>query len=238
MTERSEPPRREVVSFVRRSTRMNPSQERAWAERARHLITVRRGPTSVSVATGNAVDWAEEFGREAPLVAEIGPGTGDSLVTMAAGHPERDHVGFEVFRPAMASTMIKLNQTKIANVRLVEADGVEALHRLFGPGSLQEVWTFFPDPWHKARHHKRRLIGVEFGALVASRLRPDGVWRIATDWEDYAEHCRELLDRHPDLENVHHGWAPRFAERPLTKYELRGVRAGRNVHDLTYRRRT
>lgn len=231
---------REVVSFVRRSTRMNPGQERAWALRRRWLVEVPRRHTSTSIAENVAVDWTALFGRSARLVVEIGSGTGDSLVTMAADDPDRDHVAFEVFRPALASTMIKLAATGIRNVRLVDADGVEGLTRLFGPGQVAELWTFFPDPWHKARHHKRRLVDAHFATLVASRLAVDGVWRLATDWADYAEHCRELLDHHPDFVNAYAtsgGIAPRPANRPITKYERRGLTAGRAVTDLVYRRR-
>lgn len=233
-------PRREVVSFVRRSTRMNPGQERAWAQRERYLVDVPREDTSTSIAPGATSDWPASFGRTAPLVVEIGSGTGDSLVAMAAVDPDRDHVAFEVFRPAMASTMIKLAAARLGNVRLVEANGVSGLEALFGPGQVAELWTFFPDPWHKARHHKRRLVDAAFGALVAARLAGGGVWRIATDWSDYAEHCRDVLDDHPDLINAYAdsgGFAPRLAARPITKYEQRGLHAGRRVFDLTYRLR-
>jgi tRNA (guanine-N7-)-methyltransferase len=233
-------PPREVVSFVRRSTRMNPGQERAWAQRERWLVEVPRRHTSTSISAGADVDWAAVFGRSAPLVVEIGSGTGDSLVAMAAAAPNRDHIAFEVFRPAMASTMIKLDAAGTPNVRLVDADGVEGLTRLFTSGDVTELWTFFPDPWHKARHHKRRLIDAGFASLVASRLTSDGVWRIATDWADYAQHCRQVLDNHPDLVNAYAesgGVAGRPAARPLTKYERRGLTAGRGVTDLVYRRR-
>jgi tRNA (guanine-N7-)-methyltransferase len=231
---------REVVSFVRRSTRMNPGQERAWAARDRWLVDVPRRHTSTSIAEHTSIDWPEVFGRTAPLVVEIGSGTGDSLVAMAAADPDRDHVAFEVFRPAMASTMIKLDAAGVRNVRLVAADGVEGLTRLFEPAQIAELWTFFPDPWHKARHHKRRLVDAEFAALVASRLTVDGTWRIATDWADYAEHCQEVLDGHPGLINLYAGSggiAPRLSTRPITKYERRGLAAGRTVIDLAYRRR-
>lgn len=231
---------REVVSFVRRSTRMNPGQERAWADRDRWLVEVPRKTTSTSIDDAATVDWSAVFGRTAPLVVEIGSGTGDSLVAMATADPDRDHIAFEVFRPAMASTMIKLEAAGIRNVRLVDADGVDGLTTLFDPGQIAELWTFFPDPWHKARHHKRRLVDDAFAALVASRLSPNGIWRIATDWADYAEHCREVLDDHADLLNVYAesgGIAPRLEARPITKYERRGLAAGRTVTDLAYRRR-
>lgn len=228
------------MSFVRRSKRMNPGQERAWANRDRWLVEVPRRHTSTSIAPDASVDWPAVFGRAAPLVVEIGAGTGDSLVPMAAANTGRDHVAFEVFRPAMASTMIKLNTAGARNVRLVDADGVEGVARLFGPAQVAEMWTFFPDPWHKTRHHKRRLVDAEFAALVASRLTPGGVWRIATDWPDYAAHCREIIDEHPGLINLYAesgGIAPRLQARPVTKYERRGLDAGRSVTDLAYRRR-
>lgn len=232
---------REVVSFVRRSTRMNPSQHKAWLTgRERWMVEVPRDRTDTSVAPDAHIDWAAEFGRSADLVVEIGSGKGHSLVAMAAADPGRDHIAFEVFQPALASTMIKLKAADVDNVRLIEANGAPAIDRLFGPASISELWTFFPDPWHKSRHAKRRLVQPDFAAVVASRLTPDGVWRIATDWAEYAEHCREVLDDHPDLVNVHDadgGWAPRLAARPVTKYEQRGLDAGRSVYDLTYRRR-
>lgn len=208
--------------------------------RERYLVDVPRRETSTSIAPGSSIDWAAVFGRAAPLVVEIGSGAGHSLSAMSAADPERDHVAFEVFRPALASTMIKLSAAGIGNVRLVEANGVEGLRELFAPETVAELWTFFPDPWHKARHHKRRLVDAEFAALVASRLTGNGVWRIATDWADYAEHCREVLDDHPDLVNAYAdsgGYAPRLAARPITKYERRGLNADREVFDLAYRRR-
>lgn len=219
---------------------MNPGQQRAWEARNHYLVEVPRRETSTSIADHARVDWPAVFGRIAPLVVEIGSGTGDSLAAMAAADVDRDHVAFEVFRPAMASTMIKLTAAGLTNVRLVDADGVEGLARLFAPGQVDELWTFFPDPWHKARHHKRRLVDGDFAALVASRLAPEGVWRIATDWADYADHCRAVLDNHPLLINAYAesgGIARRLAARPVTKYERRGLAAGRRVTDLAYRRR-
>lgn len=231
---RPERVRREVVSFVRRSTRMNPSQERAWAERGDWLVDVPRRETSTSIAPGAHIDWAQIFGRQAPLVVEIGCGTGDALSVMADADRARDHVAFEVFLPALASTIIKCRARGLPNVRLVDADGVDGLRELFGPASVSEVWTFFPDPWPKARHAKRRLVSAELGDLVASRLAPGGSWRIATDWAEYAEHCLAVLADHPRLVNRHDGYAPRLAARPVTKYERRGLAAGRRVYDLAY----
>ena len=155
---------------------------------------------------------------------------------MAAGRPEANVVAFEVFEPAIASTLGKLGRQGVSNVRLVIADGAQGLTTLFADGSVAELWTFFADPWHKKRHHKRRLVSTEFATVVARKLAPGGVWRLATDWEDYALWMREHLDAAPGLRNEHDGWAPRLAERPITKYEGKGLAAGRTVYDLTYRR--
>jgi len=229
---------REVVSYVRRSARMNASQAKAWdAHAARLVVTVPPRETSTSIAADAAVDWDAAFGRHAPLVVEIGPGRGESLAELARRRPEVDIVAFEVFEPAVASGLSRLARDGVDNVRFVVANGAEGLERLVPAGGLHELWTFFPDPWHKARHHKRRLVSAEFADLVASRLEPGGLWRLATDWDDYADAMREALDAHPAFENVHGGWAPRWDARPVTKYEARGVAAGRAIHDLTYRRR-
>ncbi|MDO5285732.1 MAG: tRNA (guanosine(46)-N7)-methyltransferase TrmB [Actinomycetia bacterium] len=237
MTVRPERPHRQVVSYVRRSARMNPSQRRALDTYGpRYLLDVARGPLSTSVAEQPPLAWGSVFGRDADLMVDIGPGSGDSLVAAAQAHPEANLVGFEVFEPSVAATVGKLGQARLANVRLVLADGSAGLRQLVPPGTLAEVRVFFPDPWHKTRHHKRRLVSPGFAALVASRLRPGGMLRLATDWEDYALTMREVLDA-SELENLYPGWAPRFAERPLTKYERRGLAAGRRIWDLCYRRR-
>ena len=216
---------------------MNASQEKAWTTLADDLvIRVPARELSTSVHPDAHVDWAATFGREAPLFVEIGSGRGEALVALAEQHPEANVVAFEVFQPAVASTLGRINRHGVTNVRVVLANGVEGLEHLFAPATVAELWTFFPDPWHKPRHHKRRLVSPEFAELVASRLVPGGQWRLATDWADYAEAMREVLDVAPGLVNVHGGWAPRWAERPLTKYEQRGLDAGREVHDLTYRR--
>nr|NLI51319.1 tRNA (guanosine(46)-N7)-methyltransferase TrmB [Propionibacterium sp.] len=217
---------------------MNASQRKAWDTLAdRWVVPVPPRQTSTSIAPDAAVDWAAVFGRTAPLVVEIGPGRGESLVALAERHPELDIVAFEVFEPAVASALSRAARHGVPNVRFVVANGAEGLERLFGPGHVHELWTFFPDPWHKARHHKRRLVGPDLADLAVSRLGASGRWRLATDWPDYADWMRATLDAHPGLENEHAGWAPRWAERPVTKYEARGLAAGRTIRDLTYRRR-
>ena len=232
---------REVTSFVRRSTRMRPVHLRAW-ERLRHayVLEVPHRAASTSIAPGHPLDLAVVYGRTAPLVVEIGPGTGESLVAMAAARPEVDVLAFEVYLPGVARTVNRLHETEITNVRLLQSDAVDGLRNLLGPASVEEVWTFFPDPWPKVRHHKRRLVDRAFAELVAGRLRPGGVWRLATDWADYATQMRSVLDAQPELENVGaaaDGWAVRDTERPLTRFEQRGIEAGRTVRDLRYRRR-
>lgn len=218
---------------------MNPSQERAWAQHANRLIVdVPRGDRSTSIREDARVDWAAAFGREAPLMAEVGAGRGEALAAVALAHPEANIVAFEVFAPAVASALSLLARAGVENARLVLADGAQGLARLFLPGELAQLWTFFPDPWHKARHHKRRLVCPEFAALAASRLAAGAHWRLATDWEGYALVMREVLDAAPGLRPAHGtgpgGWAPRYRVRPVTKYEARGVEAGRQIYDLDY----
>lgn len=224
-------PDRTIVSYVRRSPRMNDSQHRALA---------RLSGTYV-VAPGTVVDWDAEFGRPAPLVAEIGSGTGESLTAMAAARPTTNIVAFEVYQRAVASSLLRLSGAGVRNVRMVMADGVQGLEHLVAPGGLAELWTFFPDPWHKSRHHKRRLVNPRFAALVATRLAPGGLWRLATDWPAYAQWMRNVLDATPALVNAYGdapgGWAPRPDDRPITRFEARGLAAGRPIVDLVYRRR-
>ena len=229
---------REVVSFVRRSARMRPNQRRAWdAHSERFVIPVRQRETSTSIDPRARLDLPAAFGRQAPLVVEIGPGPGESLLAMAAARPDVDVLAFEVYEPAVASLVSALHRAQLRNVRIVVGNAAEGLRHLVPEAGLDELWTFFPDPWPKARHHKRRLVGPGLAALATSRLRPGGTWRLATDWEHYALQMRAVLDAQPGLENAHPGgWAPRWADRPVTRFEQRGLDAGRTVHDLTYRR--
>jgi len=229
---------REVVSFVRRSARMRPNQRRAWdAHHERFVLAVPQRETSTSIDPSARLDLAAVFGRRAPLVVEIGPGPGDSLVAMATARPQVDVLAFEVYEPAAAQLVGALHRAQLGNVRIVVGNAAEGLRHLVPAGGLDQLWTFFPDPWPKARHHKRRLVGPELAALAVDRLRPGGTWRLATDWEDYALWMREVLDAEPGLENLYPGgWAPRWAERPVTRFEQRGLDVGRSVHDLTFRR--
>ena len=230
--------RRDVVSFVRRSNRMRPNQRRAWeAYRDRFVLEVPRLDTSTSVHPAASLDLEKAFERDAELIVEIGPGTGESLVPMAKARPQANVLAFEVYQPAIARMLAQLARNGLDNVRIVEADAVAAMEYLVPVRSVNEIWLFFPDPWHKARHHKRRLLTPEFAALSAARLRTLGIWRIATDWADYAERMREVLDSDPSVANLHpNGWAPRWDGRPVTHFEQRGLDAGRQIFDLAYRR--
>ncbi len=226
--------RREIVSFVRRSNRMRPPQLRAWDRHyADFVLDVAREQTSTSVRPGRPLDLSAAFGRDAPLIVEIGPGTGESLLPMARARPDSDVLAFEVYSPAIGQILRRLAAERIENVRLVQADAAAGLAHLLPPSSITELWTFFPDPWPKARHHKRRLITPAFCDLAASRVEAGGLWRLATDWADYAETMAAVLERSPAWTVVAE---QNRADRPVTRFERRGLDAGRPVTDLTYRR--
>lgn len=216
---------------------MRPPQRRAWeSQRHRFLVEVQRDQTSTSVAAGRPLDLAGVFGRDAPLIVEIGPGTGESLVPMALQFRAANLLAFEVYQPALARVIGSLSDAGLDHVRVVDADAVDGLSHLLPPESINSLWMFFPDPWPKARHHKRRILSPAFADLVASRLKPGARWRLATDWAHYAGQMRDVLDGHPRFRNEHRGWAPRWGVRPITRFEQRGLDAGRSVLDLTYRR--
>lgn len=230
------------MSFVRRSTRMRGPQLRAWTEhRDRYLVPIRREDTSTSVAADQRLDPERLFARPGPLIVEVGPGAGEALLAGAERRPEANLLAFEVYQPSLARLVRLLSDAGVTNVRLVEADAVAGLERLLPAGSVAELWTYFPDPWPKARHQKRRLVGAEFADLAATRIEPGGVWRLATDWPDYAEQMRRVLDAHPDFtalptELVADQTDVR-GDRPVTRFEQRGLDAGRTISDLGYRRR-
>lgn len=227
------------VSFVRRSGRMSEAQERAWSElSARYVIESPRDVAATSIRPGSAIDPVEVWGREAPLVVEIGSGQGHAIVHAAASLPGTDFLAIEVFRAGLARTMLDADKAGATNLRLVEANAPEVLEHLLPEASVSELWVFFPDPWHKKKHTKRRLVTASFAALAARALKDDGMLRLATDWEDYARQMREVMGVATDFEATFEGeWAPRFDGRVLTAFERKGARVGRDIRDLSYRRR-
>jgi tRNA (guanine-N7-)-methyltransferase len=218
---------REVLSYSRRGSRFTPRQQEAWDAHAEAWVV----PDEAIDQPG--FDLAEVFGRSAPLVVEIGCGVGEATGVLAAARPGCNVLALEVWLPGVAASLAEVAAAGAQNVRFCSVDAVWSLQHLVPAGGLEELWTFFPDPWPKARHHKRRLVQPDFAALVASRLRPGGVWRLATDWAPYAEHMQAVLDAEPALEG---GVVERWAERPVTKFERKGLEVGREITDLLYRR--
>lgn len=223
-----EHPRR-VRSFVRREGRLTPAQAQALEE-----LWPRYG---LELAP-QALDLDAVFGRRVPRVLEIGFGDGEGLLETAGAHPERDFLGVEVHRPGVGRLLRGIADRQLSNVRVWCADAVEVLETQLPDDSLDAVHVFFPDPWPKKRHHKRRLIQPGFAALVRRRLKIDGVLHGATDWGDYAEHMRDVLEAAEGFENTlgPGRYAPRPGDRPLTKFERRGQALGHPVWDLIYRR--
>ncbi|HEX3297778.1 MAG TPA: tRNA (guanine(46)-N(7))-methyltransferase TrmB [Nocardioides sp.] len=218
---------REVLSYSRRGNRFTPHQQEAWD--AHH---------EAWVIPDEAVDepgfrLADRFGREAPLIVEIGSGVGEATGVLAAARASYDVLALEVWRPGVASSLAEVAAAGAGNVRFCSVDAVWMLETHVAPGGLAELWTFFPDPWPKTRHHKRRLVNARFAALVVSRLARGARWRLATDWLDYAEQMTAVLDAEPALTG---GVVPRWAERPVTKFERKGIQAGRAITDLCYTR--
>jgi len=208
---------------------MTVAQERAWRELWPRL-GIEDGETPL--------DLPAVFGRTAPLTLEIGFGNGESLAALSHAHPERDFLGIEVHRPGVGHLMLLAEAGDLRNVRVICRDAVEVLERRISDASLHEVLLYFPDPWPKKRHHKRRIVQPPFVDLVARKLRPGGVFRLATDWQDYAEHmlavvgaCSGLANESPDASYV-----ARPESRPLTRFEKRGQRLGHEVWDLAFRR--
>lgn len=221
-------PRPRIRSFVVRPGRMGPGQARALAE---------LGPRFVLPYVNAVTDFAAPFGRRAPLVLEIGFGMGDATATIAAARPETDFLGIEVHPPGVGALLKRVGEAALTNLRIIQHDAVEVLEHMIAPGSLAGVHLFFPDPWHKVRHHKRRLVQPAFVALLASRLRAGGTLHCATDWEPYATQMLEVLSSEPGLRNTAPGFAERPALRPLTKFENRGLGLGHGVWDLVFEKR-
>ncbi|MBN6190132.1 tRNA (guanosine(46)-N7)-methyltransferase TrmB [Aneurinibacillus sp. BA2021] len=184
------------------------------------------------------LDPAAEYGRHADLYVEVGSGQGHAIVAAATSRPDDDFLAVEVFRAGLARTMLDADREGARNLRVVEANAPEVLSSYLPEGAAREVWIFFPDPWHKKRHTKRRLVRAGFGATAARALRDSGLLRLATDWEDYALQMREVLDEDPLFERAFDGeWAERFDGRVMTAFERKGIAKGRDIRDLVYRRR-
>lgn len=222
------PARRPIRSFVLRPGRMGTGQQRALQD---------LGPRFVLPFQAAPLDAAALFGRNAALVLEIGFGMGDATAQIAAAQPGVDFIGVEVHEPGVGALLKHIGERGLGNLRIVQHDAVEVLQQMIRPASLDGVHVFFPDPWHKKRHHKRRLIQPPLVELLASRLKPGGRLHCATDWEDYAQQMLEVLGASPLLENTADGYAPRPDYRPLTKFEARGQRLGHGVWDLVFTRR-
>ncbi|MGQ0658671.1 MAG: tRNA (guanosine(46)-N7)-methyltransferase TrmB [Chromatiales bacterium] len=223
----AERPLKGVRSFVRREGRLTAAQNRALRE-LRQLYGVPSGD--------DPIDLPGLFGRRAPCHLEIGTGSGDCLLALAQAHPENDYLGIEVYRPGVGSLLLRSSRQRITNLRVSCRDAVEALARQIPAGSLDCVYLFFPDPWPKKRHHKRRLLQPPLVALLRQKLRSHGRLFIATDWDDYAQHVVELMQKSPGFVNLAAPavWAPRPRWRPLTRYEQRAISSGRAVRDLAY----
>jgi tRNA (guanine-N7-)-methyltransferase len=234
-----------TVSFVRRDNRLRPRLQRTWDDHHEAwLLDVPRVKASMSVAPGYVLEPLRDFGRLAPLVVEIGSGTGDAVIQGALASPAKNFLAVEVYRPGMAATLAKIVRHDLTNVRLVQADAIQVLQHMLGLGSVAEIWVFFADPWHKNRHHKRRLVNPGFAELAASRLTMDGTLRLATDWADYARQMRDVLAGCGSLTNPHDGglsdletgFAPRFKGRAMTRFEQKALAVGRTIYDLELRR--
>jgi tRNA (guanine-N7-)-methyltransferase len=235
-TNDSRPPwRTEPVSFTRRGGRLTERQNAAWdALAATHVIDIPRHGPSTSADPAFRFDPLTAFGRAAPLIIEVGSGRGESLVASAKASPDVNFLGLEVYVPGVAQTLVTMRHEGVENVRMGIVNAPEAFAAMIAAESVREVRTWFPDPWHKAKHHKRRLITVGFTALVARVLEPDGVWRIATDWADYAEWIQEVLVSSPHMSG---GTVERFEGRVVTRFERKGIEAGRVIHDFESRLR-
>jgi tRNA (guanine-N7-)-methyltransferase len=221
---------RTVRSFVRREGRMTTSQKRALEE-----LWPAFG---IEAPAARLPPLPQVFGRVAPVVMEIGFGNGDHLLARAQAERDKGFLGVEVHRPGVGRVLNRAHAAGLTNLRVASHDAVEVLRDWLPEGALAEIVVYFPDPWPKKRHHKRRLVQPAFAHLAATRLAPGGLLKLATDWADYAQHMRATLDAEPLLANAAGaaGFTARPAERPLTRFENRGVRLGHAVFDLVYRR--
>ncbi|MCC6194681.1 MAG: tRNA (guanosine(46)-N7)-methyltransferase TrmB, partial [Burkholderiales bacterium] len=221
------PPRRPVRSFVLRQGRMSPAQSRALTDFM---------PKYGIEFTEHSLDFAEVFGRRAPVVLEIGFGMGETTAAIAAAQPDYDFLGVEVHGPGVGALLARVAADALTNVRVIRHDAVDVVAHMIPAESLAGIHVFFPDPWPKKRHHKRRLLTPAFVHALAQRLGPGSYLHAATDWEDYAQEMLATLSAEPLLANTADGYAPRPATRPRTKFEARGERLGHGVWDLLFQK--
>jgi tRNA (guanine-N7-)-methyltransferase len=222
------PPDRHIRSYVLRQGRVSAAQRRA----VDGLLPAFGIPYAPAIC-----DLDAAFGRKAPRILEIGFGMGETTAAIAAAHPQNDYLGIEVHTPGVGSLLRLIEAQALTNIRIVQHDAMEVVANMVAPGSLAGIHIFFPDPWPKKRHHKRRLVQPPFIALLASRLQPGGYLHLATDWEEYADQMLAVLSAEPLLQNTAEGFAPRPAHRPLTKFETRGLKLGHAVRDVVFTRR-
>ena len=217
-----------IKSFVRRAGRMSEAQERFYSEMMPKIgVVYQNGP----------IDLAAVYGRDNPKILEIGTGMGETTAKIADANRDNDYLGVEVHVPGVGALCKQIAERELGNLCICQHDAVEVVRDMLPEGSLSGIHVFFPDPWHKARHNKRRLIQSPFVALLASRLKPGGYFHCATDWEEYAHQMLEVLSAEPTLVNGSDGFAPRPDYRPLTKFENRGLRLGHGVWDVIFRKR-
>jgi tRNA (guanine-N7-)-methyltransferase len=219
---------RHIRSFVLRQGRVTVAQQRA-------VDTLQ--PVYGIPYAAQPLDLEQAFGRSAPKILEIGFGMGDSTATIAAANPQNDYLCLEVHTPGVGNLLKVMGEQDITNIRIIQHDAVEVLRDMIGDNTLDGVHIFFPDPWHKARHNKRRLIQAPFIEKLMKKLKPGGYIHVATDWQDYAEQVLAVLSAEPLLENTATDYAPRSDYRPLTKFEKRGINLGHGVWDLVFRRK-
>jgi tRNA (guanine-N7-)-methyltransferase len=221
-------PHRPVRSYVLRQGRVTEAQSRAY-ERLLPVYGIPFAPRPLELAAA--------FGRVAPRILEIGFGMGETTAAIAQAHPENDYLGVEVHTPGVGALLRRIETLGLRNVRIIQHDAVDVLEHMLADRSLDGVHVFFPDPWPKKRHRKRRLLQPDFVRLLAARMKPGAYLHVATDWEDYAGHALEVLSAEPLLANTAPGFATRPEGRPETKFERRGLALGHRVWDLLFRRR-
>ena len=223
-----DPTEHRIRSFVTRAGRLSTAQARALEELGpQFLIEYAKAP----------LDYQQVFGRKAPVVLEIGFGMGATTAHIAGVMPDKDFIGVEVHTPGVGSLLKLIGEQGLSNLKAIQHDAVEVLNHMIPDGSLHGVHIYFPDPWHKARHNKRRLIQPAFVKTLCEHIAPGGYIHLATDWEDYAVQMLEVLSAEPALRNTADGYAPQPSYRPLTKFENRGIKLGHGVWDLVFEKK-